>query len=124
MTKLNSFLGQGFNYPFKVDRNGGIAFSAREVNVEQAVQIIIGTMPGERLMNPTMGCKIHNLVFAPANQNTCALASSYVRESLVIHEPRIKDLKVDCTLDPSEPNKLQLEIEYTVRASNILGEHT
>jgi hypothetical protein len=123
MSKLNSFLGQGFNFPFKVDRNGGIATSARAKSVEQAVQIIIGTMPGERQMRPHLGCKIHDLVFAPANLNTCALASSYVQDSLTMNEPRIKNLSVDCRLDPKEPNRLLILIEYTVRASNVHRNH-
>ncbi|MBH24616.1 MAG: baseplate protein [Myxococcales bacterium] len=118
MSKRKSFLGQGFNFPFKVDRNGNIAMSAHEKSVEQAIEIIIGTAPGERQMRPDFGCKIHDLVFAPANLNTCALASSYVREALTMNEHRIQDLEVDCKLDPNSPNKLQLQISYVVAASN------
>ncbi len=119
MSRFKSILGQGFNFPFKVDeKNGGIATSAHEKSVEQSVQIIIGTAPGERQMRPKLGCQIHDLVFAPANLNTCALASSYVYDALMQHEPRVRDLEVDCRLDPDEPNRLLLEVDYVVRASN------
>ncbi len=117
-TDFRSFLGRGFNFPFKVDRKGGIATSAFEENVEQAIQIIIGTAPGERQMRPSFGCKIHDLVFAPANLNTCTLAAQYVKESLVRHEPRVKGIEVECTLDEFETNRLNLRVKYTVRASN------
>lgn len=118
MSDIKSILGRGFNFPFKIDRNGGVATSGLEKNVEQSIQIIIGTAPGERQMRPSFGCKIHDLVFAPANLNTCALASNYVREALIINEPRIRDIGVSCDLDPYEPNRLMLDISYVVRASN------
>ena len=118
MTELKNFLGRGFNYPVNVDRDGGIAMSAFEQNVEQAIQIIIGTGPGERQMRPDFGCRIHDLVFAPANVTTCTRASLAVKESLVVWEPRVKGIQVTCNTDPHEPNKLLIHVNYTVRASN------
>lgn len=113
-----NFLGRGFNFPFKLNRNGGVAMSAFEENVEQSIQIIIGTAPGERQMRPDFGCKIHDLMFAPANITTCTMASLHVKESLVLHEPRVKGIDVRAELDPDEPNRLNLLVSYTVRASN------
>ncbi len=113
-----NFLGRGFNFPVKLNRNGGVASSAFEENVEQSIQIIIGTAPGERQMRPAFGCKIHDLLFAPANVTTCTMASLYVKESLVLHEPRIKHVEVHAELVPTAPNRLNLHVSYTVRASN------
>lgn len=117
-SETKNFLGRGFNFPFKLNRNGGTAMSAFEENVEQAIQIIIGTAPGERQMRPDFGCKIHDLMFAPANVTTCTMASLHVKHSLVQNEPRIKGVEVRADLDESEPNRLNLHINYTVRASN------
>ncbi len=120
MSEIKNFLGCGFNFPLKVDRDGGIAMSTFEQNVEQSIQIIIGTAPGERQMRPVFGCKIHDLLFAPANITTCTMASLHVKESLVLNEPRIKHIEVQCKLDDKESNRLNLHINYTVRASNNL----
>ena len=117
-TDQKNFLGRGFNFPFKLNRNGGTATSAFEENVEQSIQIIIGTAPGERQMRPEFGCKIHDLMFAPANVTTCTMASLHVKHSLVQNEPRVKGIEVRAELDPDAPNRLNLFIEYTVRASN------
>lgn len=118
MTELKNFLGRGFNFPVKIDRDGGVAMSAFEENVEQAIHIIIGTAPGERQMRPDFGCRIHDLVFAPANVTTCTRVSMHVKESLVLWEPRVKGIDVKCDVDTSEPNKLFVHVSYTVRASN------
>jgi phage baseplate assembly protein W len=118
MSELKNFLGRGFNFPVKLDRNGGLAMSAFEENIEQAIEIVIGTAPGERQMRPDFGCRIHDLLFSPANMTTCTQASMYVKESLVMHEPRIKHIEVRAEVDPNADNKLLLSINYTVRASN------
>jgi phage baseplate assembly protein W len=118
MSDFRDFLGRGLNFPVAHDRKGGMAMSAFEENVEQAIQIIIGTAPGERMMRPDYGCKIHELLFQPANHVTCSLAAQFVKKSLVLNEPRVRGIEVDCRVDDNEPNKLNLHVRYTVRASN------
>lgn len=118
MSELKNFLGRGFNFPMKLDRNGGVAMSSFEENVEQSIRIIIGTAQGERQMRPSFGCRIHDLLFAPANITTCTRAALHVKESLVLHEPRVKHIEVRCDLDTHRDNCLNVHISYTVRASN------
>lgn len=118
MADFRDFLGRGWNFAVKVDNEGGVATSAFEKNVEQSIEIIIGTAPGERVMRPEYGCKIHELVFSAASAATCNLASLYVKEALLFHEPRIKGLTVETEVDQDHDNQLNLRIKYTVRATN------
>jgi phage baseplate assembly protein W len=118
MTEWRNFLGRGFNFPMKLDQNGGVAMSAFEKNVEQSIQIIIGTAPGERQMRPDFGCRIHDLLFSPANVTTCTQAALFVKDSLIYNEPRIKNVDVRCEVDEREDNKLSVHVSYTVRSSN------
>ncbi len=48
-TDPKAFLGVGWSYPPAVDPDGTIALAAHEEDVRQAVRIILGTEPGERV---------------------------------------------------------------------------
>ena len=102
-----------------VNRQGGISISQHEESIREAIFIILGTAPGERLMRPYFGCEIHDLVFAPNNPNTASLAAHYVEEALQKWEPRIDKVKAHARPDPGEPNKLLVDIEYTIAANSI-----
>lgn len=118
MTK--SFLGRGIAFPFRVDSRGNVALSEYEQNIEESIQIILGTAIGERVMRPLFGCRIHDLVFHPNNASTAALASFYVRDALVKWEPRIENVSVTAYPDPERENCLLIDITYRVRRTNNL----
>ena len=64
------FLGVGWKYPLQLTAKKDIALTQAEDDIQEAIWIILGTVPGERLMHPDFGCRIHELVFAPNNANT------------------------------------------------------
>ena len=103
-----------------VDAYGALATSGHEDNISEAIQIILGTAIGERLMRPDFGCRIHDLVFHPVNPNTCALASISVREAITKWEPRVEDVQVYVYPDPTAENAILVNIEYRVRRTNNL----
>ena len=84
----------------------------------QAIYIILSTSPGQRVMRPTFGCRLHELVFAPNNSHTAAQARRYVEEALGMWEPRINVLNVVVAPDPKENNRLLIEIEYEAKATH------
>jgi uncharacterized protein len=113
-----NFLGRGLGFPLRINNRGNVATSEEERLIEESVRIVIGTSPGERVMRPDFGCRLQELVFHPNNHNTAALAAYYVQEALVKLEPRIRDVEVDASPDPSEENVLKVGIRYRVIATN------
>jgi phage baseplate assembly protein W len=113
----NILIGRGWGFQVGVDATGGIRLAQDEAEIEQAIAIIIGTSPGERMMRPTFGCHIHELVFAPNNSETVGLARRYVEEALGMWEPRIDVESVDVSLDPQEVDRgrLNISVSYTIR---------
>jgi phage baseplate assembly protein W len=109
-----AFLGKGWRFGVDVDRTGGVSMSQYEESIRESIFIILGTAPGERLFRPGFGCDIHDLVFAPNNPNTCGLAAHYCEEALFKLEPRIDNIKAKARPSPDEPNKILIDIEYTV----------
>lgn len=118
MTMKKSFIGKGIAFPLGVDSTGGLKLSEYEQNVEENILIILGTAPGERMMRPDFGCRIHDFVFYPNNASTAALVSYYVREALVKWEPRIEEVTVNARPDPARENVMLVDISYKIRRTN------
>ena len=61
---MSDIIGTGIAFPLRVDRLGGLALSSSgDTDVQEAIDVILGTAPGERPMRPEFGCGIHNHVF-------------------------------------------------------------
>ena len=114
MSNERDFLGKGLRFPVSVNLNGGVSSSALEENVRQCIFIILGTAPGERLMRPDFGCRIHDLMFAPNNPITGAMAEVFCEEAIYKYEPRVEKVSCHATPNPDEPNRLDVRIEYVI----------
>ena len=115
---MTEFLGTGWAYPIGVAPGGDIKLSADEEDIRQAITIILGTTPGERVMRPDFGAGLHALVFEPINQTTMALAKHHVEQALIRWEPRIDSVNVSVAAEP-RLGRLMIEIGYRVRATNV-----
>ena len=115
-----SFLGIGWAFPPGVEADGSTAEAVYEEDVRQAICIILGTNPGERVMRPDFGAGLKAFVFEPVNTNTTARIRNRVQESLVTWERRIDVETVKITPDRAEPFRLLIEVIYRVRATNAV----
>ena len=111
-------IGRGWTFPPRIDPQGGIALTHERNELEQSILIILSTSPGQRVMRPTFGCRLHELVFAPNNSHTAAQARRYVEEALGMWEPRINVVKIDVYPDGQADNRLLIDIEYEVKANH------
>lgn len=115
------FLGTGLKFPLQINPQGRLAVASGEQRVEEAIYVVLGTKLGERVMQPTFGCGIHDLVFAPNNAATRTRAIDSVRRALVMFEPRIDVLDVSADSMPAQPNLLLVRVDYRLRANNAIG---
>jgi phage baseplate assembly protein W len=114
-----AFLGVGWAFPVGLDA-GRTATAAYDDDIRQAINIIIGTNPGERLMRPDFGAGLQDFVFEPINTTTIATLQKRVQDSLIDWEPRIDVITVTVTNDTTEPALLMIQVAYKVRATNSL----
>jgi phage baseplate assembly protein W len=112
------FLGQGLAFPLQVNPRGEIALTKGERDIEQAIRIILGTVPGERVMRPEFGCRARELIFAPRDAATEALLVEYVEQALGRWEPRIEVQEVRVSADPQHDGTLLVEISYRVKTTH------
>lgn len=114
-------LGAGWRFPVGLDAPPApqrLAMAADEESVRQSIYIILSTTKGERVMRPTFGCNLHELVFAVNNRATQATAAFEVREALEAWEPRIDLLEVEATAGGDRGEQLLISIEYRVRSTD------
>lgn len=114
----SNVIGRGWAFPLTIGPQGGLALTNERSELNQAIRIILSTAPGQRVMRPTFGCRLHELVFAPNNMHTAVLARRYVEEALGMWEPRIRVTSVETQPDPDGPNRLLIEIEYEVKSTH------
>jgi phage baseplate assembly protein W len=112
------YLGQGLAFPLQISQQGGIALARGSHDIEEAIRIILGTIPGERVMRPEFGCRIHELIFAPNNATTRGLMAHYVEQALLRWEPRIAVQEVNVSSDPGQDGTLLVEIRYLIKDSH------
>ncbi len=112
------FLGVGWKFPIRINARGGLSFSRHEQDIEEAIWIILSTSKGERVMEPTFGCGIHDYVFAPNNPATRGSIAFEVDKSLSEFEPRIEDINVRVESFPGSDNRLLIYVDYRVRSNN------
>jgi phage baseplate assembly protein W len=115
---VTEIIGSGLAFPLHVDRRGAIALARDENDIDQAIQLILGTAPGERPMRPEFGCGVHDFVFDSIDANTVGRMEEAIRVALERWEPRIEVQRVAFDLSQAGNGYLSIDIGYTVRATN------
>jgi uncharacterized protein len=122
-TSLVPMLGNGWRFPVGFERPGdgataSLAIASDELSVRQSIEIILSTDKGERVMRPEFGCNLSQLLFAPNNGTTQALAAFEVTEALRMWEPRIEVLDVRAQADGDSREQLLINVTYRVRSTD------
>lgn len=119
MTDRFPFLGRGWAFPPKFDRGGGqVAMVEGFVDVHESVQVILNTIPGERVMRPGFGCDLHSVQFEEVTPDLSTRIKRLVTDSLLYHEPRIEVETVNLREDTTTEGLLYIELTYRIRAVN------
>ncbi len=101
----------------RVAATGGMEMVQEHASIRQAVLLLLSTIPGERVMRPGYGCELHRLLFSPNDDTTAGLAIHYVKQALARWEPRIDVLGVDANRSEADPGRLDVSLDYRVRAT-------
>jgi phage baseplate assembly protein W len=116
----NSFLGRGWSFPpvFELE-SGMVRMVSEEEDIRESLYLLLSTAPGERIMDPKYGCDLQSQSFNEINSNTVETISDLVSTSILYFEPRITIERVKVILDRALDGVLDIQIDYTVRKTNI-----
>ena len=113
------FLGTGMKFPPQINPTTGrfTSVSGAE-SIKESVYLILMTQRSERFMRPEFGSNILGYVFSQADATIMHLMADEIASDLMRNEPRIADVNVIMD-EHSKPGCLFVNVEYTVRDSNI-----
>lgn len=105
-------LGRGVPFPFAPDRDGRLGYADGSDKVQQSLQILLDTDPGERVMRPSYGCGLRRYLMHPNTAATRALVRHDVERAIGQWERRIELQAIDVMPHPDEPSRIDIRISY------------
>src|SRR5215510_4115206 len=85
------FLGRGWSFPPTFDPSFfGVEMLEEEADIASSLEILLTTIPGERVMLPQYGCNLEELVFENLDTRMKTLMADKVESAILYHEPRIE----------------------------------
>ena len=113
------FLGRGWSFPPSFDAFTGTAtLVTADDDIHQSLRILFETRPGERVMHPTFGCRIHDYLFDPMNAATMRKMETAIAQAILFFEARITLNEIDVHIANAEEGRLLIDLTYTIRQTN------
>ncbi len=111
--------GRGMAFPPRVGPDGRVAWSEGEVNIREAIQIILKTEERERLSLPAFGGGLRKFLFEPNTVTTRFQIQDRITKTLELWEPRISITSVEVEPDPSDTQAAIATIQYRLVATQV-----
>jgi uncharacterized protein len=115
---MTDFLGRGVAFPFLPDAGGTLRYAEGDPEVAQSLRLLLMTAAGERVMRSQFGTEAPRLVFAPGSETNKNLLESSIRDAVRDYEPRVVLDDVVVSEQPMSPERVDIEVTYTVRRTN------
>jgi phage baseplate assembly protein W len=102
--------------PFRLTSDGSIAVeSDPDRQIAQHVKALIGTQPGERVMLPTYGVAVADLLFEPGSAFIAQEISRAVTAAFSTYEPGVVLRQATPIPDASQLSLARIEVDYIRR---------
>jgi len=111
--------GRGMAFPPRVGADGRVAWSEGEVNIREAIQIILKTEERERLNLPAFGGGLRKFLFEPNTVTTRFQIQDRITKTLELWEPRISITSVEVEPDPTDTQAAIATIQYRLVATQV-----
>ncbi len=127
LTESTSFLGRGWSFPpeflippevTKPVQPGRVAMTADEDDIQKSLEILLGTRPGERVMQPDFGCNLDSLSFEPLTSTLESYVIDLIKTSILYYESRIEVEEITLNAEKAQEGKIMITINYVISASN------
>lgn len=104
------------DFPMTFDVNPLTGFLARVTNeesVKHSIRNLILTDRTERFYNPSIGSKIHSLLFEPLDSVTSEMIRSTIEETIKNNEPRVILQRID-VVPYSQDNAYYITVFFSI----------
>lgn len=113
------FLGRGWSFPPTFMRDyTAVQMLEEEADIASSLEILLGTTPGERVLQPFYGCNLEELLFESLDTRLKTLMADKIESAILYHEPRIELESVKLNDDLELEGVVLIEIAYRVKSTN------
>ncbi len=119
MQMNQDFLGRGWTFPPNFVREcAAVEMLEEEADIASSLEILLGTAQGERVLQPSYGCNLDELLFETLNTRMKTLMADKVESAILYNEPRItlESVNLDDKLDLE--GVVLIEVVYRVKSTN------
>ena len=102
-------------FPYGFDRTGRTASADANSHINDLIEQVLLTSPGDRVNRPTFGSGLMQLVFAPNSDELAAATQFLVQGALQQWLGNL--MQVEEVRAESEDSTLRVTVQYTVRRS-------
>jgi hypothetical protein len=117
MMNGGQLFGRGISFPPRIGPDGRVAWSEGEVNIREAVRIILMTEQRERIRLPNFGGSLSLYLFEPNTVATRRSIQERIQRSLAQWEPRIAVEAVTVEADQTDPQVAVATVTYKLVAT-------
>lgn len=114
MSDNRDWLGKDTKFPI----NGGFTLSEGMSEVNQCIQLLIATIPGERVMRPEFGCRLYTRTWENIDE-VASQGLTDIREAITLYEPRVTLISVNSRIYRNE-GRVYFAVEYRIKDTNTV----
>lgn len=119
------FIGKGWAFPPSFDKyHQNAKMVSGQTDIEQSLQILFSTYPGERVMIPDYGSRLIEYLFEEIDSTLISIIQDRINRAILYYEPRIivNDIIITAN-DAGNPvdfrdGILKIQLDYTIRSTN------
>lgn len=113
------FIGRGWKFPIEFKKSTGtVTMLTHEENIRNSLYILFTTRIGERIMQPDFGSELDSFIFSGVSKSMITYLEAVIANTILFNEPRIILNNVEINVVNGESFRLDIEIQYTVSATN------
>jgi phage baseplate assembly protein W len=101
------------DFPYQIDRRGRTAATDDEAHIRDMIEQLLFTMPGERVMRPTFGSGLAQLVFQPNSEELATAVQFLVQGNLQQWLGEL--IMVEQVEVTSSESTIEVRVQYVVR---------
>ncbi len=121
MASDKKFLGRGWSFPPEFHKHAdavNVKMVSEEDDIRESLRVLLSTRPGERIMQPAYGCRIHSMVFESINESSITEIKDVIERAVLFFEPRISLESIDVDAENVYEGTLNIQLNYKIRTTN------
>jgi|TARA_B100001564_G_scaffold359450_1_gene381321 phage baseplate assembly protein W len=112
------FLGKGWSFPVKFNKTLNVLETTTgNKDIVSSLEILLGTIPGERHFHPDFGCDLSFIAFEKLNLSLETMITHVIKTAILKFEPRINLEKIKFEQE-IESGIVFIHIFYEIKSTN------